>query len=61
MPPIPRLRELGVARISTGSGLARAAMGLTRRIADELKTTGGYEAMFEGAIPRSLQFEKPIE
>jgi 2-methylisocitrate lyase-like PEP mutase family enzyme len=27
-PPIPRLRELGVARVSFGSGLARAAMGL---------------------------------
>jgi len=58
MPPIPRLRELGVARVSAGSGLARAAMGLTRRIADELKTTGKYEAMLQGAIPRSLLFEK---
>jgi 2-methylisocitrate lyase-like PEP mutase family enzyme len=53
-PPIPRLRELGVARVSVGSALIRAAMGWTRRIAQELKTNGTYEAMLQGAIPYSL-------
>ncbi|MGC9949642.1 MAG: isocitrate lyase/phosphoenolpyruvate mutase family protein [Bryobacteraceae bacterium] len=59
-PPIQRLRELGVARVSVGSGLARAAIGLTRRIAQELKTSGTYETMLEAAIPYSLNrlFEK---
>lgn len=50
-PPIQRLHELGVARVSVGSGIARAAMGLTRRIAQELKTSGSCDAMFRDAIP----------
>lgn len=50
-PPIPRLQELGVARVSAGSALARAALGLTRRIARELKTGGAYDTMLQGAIP----------
>ncbi len=50
-PPIRRLQELGVARVSVGSALARAALGLTRRIAQELKTGGAYDTMLQGAIP----------
>ncbi|HEY4950813.1 MAG TPA: isocitrate lyase/phosphoenolpyruvate mutase family protein [Candidatus Acidoferrales bacterium] len=50
-PAIPRLRELGVARISVGSGIMRATLGLTRRIAQELKQSGAYTALLEGAIP----------
>jgi 2-methylisocitrate lyase-like PEP mutase family enzyme len=53
-PPIRRLQELGVARVSVGSGLARAAMGLTQRIAEELKTSGTYQGMLQSAIPYSL-------
>lgn len=49
-PPLRRLRELGVARVSVGSGVARAALGLTQRIARELKN-GSYDLMLEGAIP----------
>jgi len=43
-----------VARVSAGSGLARAAMGLVSRIAQELKTSGTYDAMLQGAIPYGL-------
>lgn len=50
-PPVARLRELGVARVSVGSGIARATLGLARRIAEELRTEGGYESMLNGAIP----------
>jgi 2-methylisocitrate lyase-like PEP mutase family enzyme len=32
-PPVHRLKELGVARVSVGSGIMRATMGLTRLIA----------------------------
>jgi 2-methylisocitrate lyase-like PEP mutase family enzyme len=53
-PPIPRLHELGVARVSAGSGLVRAAMGLTKRIALELKTSGTYRGLLDGAIPYGL-------
>jgi 2-methylisocitrate lyase-like PEP mutase family enzyme len=51
LPTIPRLRELGVARVSIGSGIMRATLGLTRRIAQELKTSGTYTAMLEGTMP----------
>jgi 2-methylisocitrate lyase-like PEP mutase family enzyme len=50
-PPIARLKELGVARISVGSGIARSTMGFTRRIADELRGTGEYHTILAGAIP----------
>ena len=44
-PPVQRLKELGVARVSVGSGIARAAMALTRRIALEVKTTGSFDGL----------------
>jgi 2-methylisocitrate lyase-like PEP mutase family enzyme len=50
-PAIPRLRELGVARVSVGSGIMRATLGLTRRITQELKRSGTYTALLEGAMP----------
>jgi 2-methylisocitrate lyase-like PEP mutase family enzyme len=49
-PSIARLEELGVARVSVGSGVMRATMGLTREIAAELKHEGTYSRMLEGAI-----------
>jgi len=51
IPSIARLRELGVARISVGSGMMRSAMGHTRRIAEALKTTGDFGKMIDGSIP----------
>jgi 2-methylisocitrate lyase-like PEP mutase family enzyme len=51
LPAIPRLRELGVARVSVGSGIMRATLGLSRRIAQELKHPGAYNAMLEGTMP----------
>ncbi|MEO8724586.1 MAG: isocitrate lyase/phosphoenolpyruvate mutase family protein, partial [Acidobacteriaceae bacterium] len=50
-PSIPRLQELGVARVSLGSGVARATLGLVDRILAELKQTGSYDAMTAGALP----------
>jgi 2-methylisocitrate lyase-like PEP mutase family enzyme len=50
-PPVARLKELGVARISVGSGMMRSAMGHTRRIAEDLKNTGQFGKMTEGSIP----------
>ncbi len=47
-PPVARLQELGVARLSEGSGPMRAAMMLTRRIAEDLLGPGTY-ARFHGA------------
>jgi 2-methylisocitrate lyase-like PEP mutase family enzyme len=47
-PPIPELVKLGVKRISLGSGPMRASLGLLRRLAEEVKTSGTYKLM-EGA------------
>jgi 2-methylisocitrate lyase-like PEP mutase family enzyme len=49
-PSIPELEKLGVARVSVGSGPMCATLGLLRRVAEELKTSGTYSAM-EGAVP----------
>jgi len=51
-PSIPELAKLGVARVSVGSGPVRATLGLLRRVAEELKTSGTYSAM-EGAVPHA--------
>ena len=50
-PPVARLQEIGVARVSVGSGLARSTMGHARRAAEALRTTGNFDAMQAGAIP----------
>jgi 2-methylisocitrate lyase-like PEP mutase family enzyme len=50
-PSIPELAKLGVKRISYGSGPHRAAMGLLRRIVDEARASGTYNALLEGAVP----------
>ena len=50
-PPAGRLQELGVARLSVGSGPMRATMGLMRAIAEEIRDSGGYTRMLDGAIP----------
>jgi 2-methylisocitrate lyase-like PEP mutase family enzyme len=50
-PPASELQKLGVARVSVGSGPARAALGLVRRIAIELREHGSYNTMFEGQVP----------
>jgi len=47
-PPVPELEKLGVARVSLGSAPMRAALGLLRRLAEELKTSGTYSQL-EGA------------
>ena len=50
-PNISELERLGVRRVSVGSGPMRAAMGLTQRIAKELKEHGTFASMTEGAMP----------
>jgi 2-methylisocitrate lyase-like PEP mutase family enzyme len=52
-PPIPELARLGVRRLSIGSGAMRAALGLVRRIAEELRGPGTYERLLEGSIPHA--------
>jgi 2-methylisocitrate lyase-like PEP mutase family enzyme len=49
-PPAARLQDLGVARVSLGSGPMRATMGLMHRIAEEFRDRGTYTAMVDGAV-----------
>ncbi|HUJ49902.1 MAG TPA: isocitrate lyase/phosphoenolpyruvate mutase family protein [Bryobacteraceae bacterium] len=49
-PSIAELQQLGVARVSIGSGAMRATMGLTQRIAKELFEHGTYSCFTEGAM-----------
>jgi 2-methylisocitrate lyase-like PEP mutase family enzyme len=45
---VPELEKLGVARVSLGSAPMRATLGLMRRMAEELMSTGTYGTL-EGA------------
>ena len=49
-PPVATLARLRVARVSLGSGPARAAMGHLRRVARELAEQGTYSAIASDAI-----------
>jgi 2-methylisocitrate lyase-like PEP mutase family enzyme len=51
MPPLAELERLGARRVSVGSGPMRAALGLVRRIAEQLHGGGAFDAMMAGAIP----------
>ncbi len=49
-PPVAELQQLGVARVSVGSGPARATFGLLGRMARQLREEGSFKLMTEGAI-----------
>jgi 2-methylisocitrate lyase-like PEP mutase family enzyme len=49
-PSVGRLQELGVARVSLGSGPMRATMGLMRRVAEEMRDSGTYGRMLEAPV-----------
>ena len=53
VPSIPELQQLGVKRVSVGSGPMRSAMGHTRRLADALRTVGTYDCIVDGAVSYS--------
>jgi 2-methylisocitrate lyase-like PEP mutase family enzyme len=55
-PSVAELRRAGVRRISLGSGPMRAAMGLLRRIAEDLKISGTYSAL--SAAPSHAEMNK---
>jgi 2-methylisocitrate lyase-like PEP mutase family enzyme len=51
-PSVAELEALGVARLSVGSAIMRATLGVARRAAEELKASGTYAAL-EGGIPHA--------
>ena len=50
-PSIPEMEKAGVARVSAGAGIMRAAMGLVQRIGKEMLESRSCEMMFAGATP----------
>jgi len=48
IPPVAKLKQLGVARLSLGSALALAALTLTSRLAGELLSEGNYSVLGTG-------------
>ncbi len=50
-PSLAELEKRGVARVSAGSAVMRATLGLVRRIGKDLMETGTYDSLFNGAIP----------
>jgi 2-methylisocitrate lyase-like PEP mutase family enzyme len=58
-PTIPELQKIGVARVSLGSAPMRATLGVARKIAHELQTTGTY-ASLEGA-PSHAEVNRMLE
>jgi len=44
-PSVPELVQMGVKRISLGSGPMRAAIGLLRRVVEEVRAVGTYDQM----------------
>jgi 2-methylisocitrate lyase-like PEP mutase family enzyme len=50
-PSLRELEKIGVARVSAGSAVMRAALGLVRRIGKEWMESGTHNSLFDGAIP----------
>ncbi len=50
-PPIADMERAGVARVSTGSSIMRAAMGITQRIAKEMIADRSCQTMYAGFMP----------
>jgi 2-methylisocitrate lyase-like PEP mutase family enzyme len=50
-PPVAELQQLGVARVSVGSGPMRGALGFLGRMARQLHDEGLFTLMTDGALP----------
>ena len=50
-PPVGELQDLGVARLSLGSGLMKATLALTKRVAEELSEHGTYKILVDALTP----------
>jgi 2-methylisocitrate lyase-like PEP mutase family enzyme len=52
-PSIRELQDLGVARVSLGSGLMKATLALIKKVADELFEKGTYNILLDTLTPLS--------
>jgi len=50
-PSVRELQDLGVARLSLGSGLMKATLALMKKVADELSGKGTYTVLLDSLTP----------
>jgi 2-methylisocitrate lyase-like PEP mutase family enzyme len=50
-PSVSELQDLGVARVSLGSGLMKATLALIKKVADELSEKGTYNVLLDTLTP----------
>jgi 2-methylisocitrate lyase-like PEP mutase family enzyme len=50
-PSVSELQNLGVARLSLGSGLMKATLALIKKVADELSEKGTYNILLDALTP----------
>jgi 2-methylisocitrate lyase-like PEP mutase family enzyme len=50
-PSVSELQDLGVARLSLGSGLMKATLALIKKVADELSKKGTYNILLDTLTP----------
>ena len=50
-PSVSELQDLGVARVSLGSGLMKATLALIKKVADELSEKGTYNILLDSLTP----------
>ena len=50
-PSVRELQDLGVARVSLGSGLMKATLALIKKVADELSAKGTYNILLDALSP----------
>jgi 2-methylisocitrate lyase-like PEP mutase family enzyme len=50
-PPVRELQDLGVARLSLGSGLMKATLALIKKVANELSENGTYNILLDTLTP----------
>ena len=52
-PSVSELRDLGVARLSLGSSMMKAALAMMKKVADELREKGTYNILLDTLTPLS--------
>lgn len=50
LPPVATLAELGVARVSAGSGIAQVAAGVVQRVATEFLSGDSFDGLLERSV-----------
>lgn len=50
-PSLAEMEKMGVARVSAGSAVMRATLGLVRRIGKDWMESGTYASLLDGAVP----------